>query len=112
MANRSDSDRSPKPSQLSEAREGKLDNSASGQGKGSGPSKLLWPVLFGLTLAFVTWGLIFLWPIFRLGGVGFAIVMVVAVLASSLTPLLLVRKSFAMPSSRRGKKSHEDEQIL
>jgi hypothetical protein len=60
-------------------------------------------------LAFVTAGLVFLWPVFKMAGVGVAIFMVVAVLASSLTPLLLLRKSLNSGSPDKREKSTEDE---
>lgn len=65
----------------------------------SGRSKLLWPILAILTLVFVTGALIFLWPIFKMAGVGVAVLMVIAVLATSLTPLLLLRKILNKTSS-------------
>lgn len=85
--------------------QGKRHNSA---GKDRGGSNLLWPVVSGLTLTFVTAGLVFLWPVFKMAGVGVAVFMVVAVLASSLTPLVLLRKSLNSASPHR-KKSNEDE---
>ena len=112
MTKRSESDRSPKPSPISEGRERKRDNSADGRSRGSGSPNLLWRVLFILTTAFVTGALVFLWPMFKAAGPGITLFMVVAVLASSLTPLLLLRKILNRESPQSGKESHEEEQIL
>ena len=68
-------------------------------------SKFLWPIIFGLTVAFVIGGLVFLWPMLKMAGFGLALLMVVAVLISSLTPLLLLRR--AMGNSLEEKADEE-----
>ena len=110
MPNRSESDRSLKSSQTSARGESKTDNSAGVQSRGV--SKHLWPVIFVLTMIFVIGALVFLWPILKMAGFGVAIFMVVAVLASSLTPLLLLRKILNRTSPAAGRKSQEEDQIL
>lgn len=58
----------------------------------SARSKRTWRIVSCLTLLFVVGGLLYLWPILKMAGTGVAVLMVAAVLATSLTPLLLLRR--------------------
>ena len=111
MSKRSDLYRSPKPPQLSEGREAKRENSAPGQSQDSHRPKLLWPVIFGLTLAFVVGGLAVLWPLLKGAGIGAALFIIVAVLASSLTPLLLLRRTLDGALAETGKEPQEEDNL-
>lgn len=109
MRRRVESDRCAKSPRGSN---GTRDNSTGPQSRAGRRSKLLWPVLATLTVFFLTASLTFLWPIFKMGGIGFALFMVVAVAALSLGPLLLLRKVINSASADRGKKPNEEEHIL
>ena len=69
---------------------------------------MLWPVLFGLFLAFLAGALAILWPLLKMGGTGLALGMVAAVLVLSLTPLLLLRSLLRRTSvSSQGSEKEE-----
>lgn len=74
-------------------------------GGGGRRRPMVWPVLFGLFLAFLAGAIVILWPLFRMGGMGVALGMVAAVLVLSLTPLLLLRGLLRRaPASGEGSK--------
>lgn len=74
----------------------------------SGRSKRTWRIVSGLTLLFVVGGLLYLWPILKMAGTGVAVLMAAAVLATSLTPLLLLRRILRSPSEKHGRPGGTD----
>lgn len=110
MPNRSEKGRSANPPPIFAHVEGKR-TSAVRQSRSSRRSKLLWPVLCGLTLAFLAGGLAFLWPILKMAGLEVALVVVVAVILSSLIPLLLLRRILRSAPAPEGEETSEGEEI-
>ena len=99
------SDRSPGPLRTIQKEKRSRPHSVGVGRAGRRGPKFLWPTIFGLTAAFVTGGLVFLWPMLKMAGFGVALLMVVAVLVSSLTPLLLLRRTLG--NSSEGKADEE-----
>lgn len=110
MPNRSEQGRSANPPPVAGHREGKR-TSAGRQNRIRRRSRLLWPVLCGLTLAFLAGALAFLWPILKIAGLGVALFVVVAVLFSSLIPLLLLRKILRRAPAPAGEEPSNGEEI-